>query len=174
MYQIQSYFDAGFIAVQRSCFFLNKILDFSHSKIVYFPKDLKQHAVVFCFVFHALSPLPCQNFQNAHHVKQNLKTPRLLLTLHWHLLPPPSRPLASGHRWLVVGNRASPVPPLLLLKSGITAIRPSEERGWNLSLKFYWADNSRLLQIHWAVSKGARATTGTYNTDIVQELLKTA
>lgn len=107
-------------------------------------------------------------------VKQKLKSFGLLLTLRWHLLPPPSRLLASGHLWLVVGNRASPVPLLLLLKSGIIAIEQSEERGWNLSLKFYWADNSRLLQIHWVVSKGARAATETYNTDIVQELLKTA
>lgn len=96
---------------------------------------------------------------------------------HSSLTPPAttsSRLLASGHLWLEVRNRASPVPLLLLLKSGIIAIEQSEERGWNLALKFYWVDNSRLLQIHWAVSKRARASTETYNTDIVQELLKTA
>lgn len=157
-----------FLLLLQTFFFIIKLFYFSLCKIVSIPKDLKQHPVVFLFRFFMRSHHYCPNSQNAHHVKQNLKTPLLLLTFLCHLLPPPSRPLASGQLRLVVGNRASPVLPLLPLKSAITAIRTSEERGWNLALKFYWADNSRLLQIHWVISKRARATTETYNTDIVQ------
>lgn len=68
-------------------------------------------------------------------------------------LPALSRCLSSVLLGLLLENRVSPVLLLLLLNSSIITIGPGEERDSNQSLKFYWAENSRLLHIHWAVSK---------------------